>query len=126
MLKSCPYCGKIHDKKVVCSKKPVPKKYNTDQSKFRSTSAWTKKARSIKRRDGFLCQVCLRELHGTTRKYNAEHLEVHHIIKVKDDFDLRLDDTNLITLCEHHHTMADCGEITAKELKNIAFLQENG
>ncbi|WMI81585.1 HNH endonuclease [Anaerotignum sp. MB30-C6] len=124
MLKSCRYCGKIHDSKVICSKKPIRKKFDTEQSKFRSTNAWTKKSKQIKQRDGFLCQICLRKRYATERQYNTQCLEVHHIIKIKDDYGQRLEDSNLLTLCERHHSMADAGVIPAKELKEIAEEQE--
>ena len=79
MLKSCPYCGKIHDKKYNCPKKPVRQRQDNRQSKFRSTYKWTKKAQAVKRRDGYLCQVCLRGLYHPERQYETEGLEVHHI-----------------------------------------------
>ena len=126
MLKSCQYCGKIHDRKFICPKKPIRKKYATDQSKFRSTYAWTKKAQGVKKRDGYLCQVCLRGLYEPMRKYETDHLEVHHIERVVENFEKRLDGYNLITLCERHHQMADAGLIPVAELKEIAGVQEHG
>ena len=126
MLKSCQYCGKIHDTKYICPKKPIRKKRATDQSRFRSTYAWTKKAHAIKKRDGFLCQVCLRGLYEPTRRYESSGLEVHHIEKVVDCFEKRLEGANLLTLCERHHEMADAGMIPAEQLKGIAAEQEQG
>lgn len=122
MLKSCPYCGKIHDRKFVCPKKPVTvrKKYSTDNSKFRSKSAWTKKSKAIRKRDGFMCQVCARGLYDPEKIYQTDNLEVHHIVPIKSDYNLRLDDENLITLCEKHHEMAEAGLIPANLLKRIA------
>lgn len=54
-----------------------------------------------------LCKHCLDK--GII---NARELEVHHIISIDDDWSLRLDDNNLITLCKQCHSI-----ITAKENK---------
>lgn len=124
MLKSCPYCGKIHDKKYNCPKKPVRQRQDNRQGKFRSTYKWTKKAQAVKRRDGYLCQVCLRGLYHPERRYESEGLEVHHIQTVASCYEKRLDGYNLLTLCERHHKMADAGKIPAKELQMIAAEQE--
>lgn len=78
----------------------------------------------MKRRDGYLCQVCLRGLYHPERRYESEGLEVHHIQTVASCYEKRLDGYNLLTLCERHHKMADAGKITAKELQTIAAEQE--
>lgn len=126
MLKSCQYCGRVHDKKYICPKKPVRKKRATDQSKFRSSYSWTKKALAVKKRDGYFCQICIRGLFNPTRKYESNGLEVHHIEKVVDCYEKRLDGENLCTLCERHHEMADAGLIPVDLLKKIAREQEEG
>ena len=64
-----------------------------------------------------MCQICIRELYGTWRKYNCEDLQVHHIVPINSDEELRLDDNNLITLCSMHHAMCDRGEIPYEEGK---------
>lgn len=123
MKKSCPYCGRIHERNYICPKKPEPQKrikYSTEQNKFRSKSVWQKKRNSIKKRDGYLCQVCVRGLYDPEKIYQSENLEVHHIVPLKNDYNLRLDDENLITLCEKHHEMAEAGLIPASLLQSIA------
>ena len=72
-----------------------------------------------------MCQICVRELYGTRRKYNYEGLQVHHAVAVNSSEDLRLDDSNLITLCPMHHAMCDRGEIPYEEVKKIIDEQEN-
>ena len=117
MKKSCIYCGGIHDSKEVCPKKPLTQKrikWDTKQSQFRSKSVWTKK------RDGYLRQICLKNLYDTERQYNSRGLEVHHIVPIKENEDLCLEDTNLITLCTKHHKMADSGDIPRDLLRRIA------
>lgn len=120
MLKSCRYCGRIHDSKFICPKKPQRKKFETEQNSFRSSGTWKRKSLNIRKRDGFLCQVCIRKRHSTVNQYNSKDLEVHHITPIATDYDARLDNDNLITLCKRHHEMAERGQILAKELQEIA------
>jgi 5-methylcytosine-specific restriction endonuclease McrA len=122
MKKACPYCGKIHDKKIVCDKKPAPqrtRKANAKEDAFRWSYNWKLKREYIKRRDNYLCQACLHDLPGTVRRLNNEELSVHHITPLQVDFDKKLDDENLITLCRNHHEMAENGQISAETLLKI-------
>ncbi|KZL93544.1 HNH endonuclease [Clostridium magnum] len=125
MLKSCKYCGKIHDSKYDCGKKPQRKKQNNHKDKFRWTKAWQKKREEIKQRDNFLCQVCIRKLYDTYKQYAYDNLEVHHAIALEEDFEKRLDNDNLITVCGHHHEMAESGEIPLDVILKIIIEQEN-
>ena len=75
MLKSCKYCGKIHDSKTVCDLKPVAVKKDSKANRFRKTNLWKEKSVEIRRRDNFLCQVCLKE-----NIFNYHVLKFHHII----------------------------------------------
>lgn len=124
MLKSCRYCGRIHDSNYDCGKKPVRKKIRTAQNSFRGTEAWKRKSRQIRERDRYLCQICIRNLYGTKRHYNNKELEVHHIIPLAEDYEARMDSSNLITLCGKHHEMAERGEIPRAVLLGIARQQE--
>lgn len=119
MLKSCSYCGRIHKRGERCAKKPTNQKQTTYIDRFRWTRAWKKKREDIKVRDKYLCQVCLRELYNTQQQYNMNDLEVHHIEPLKEAWDKRLDDDNLITLCRYHHELAEKDEISREELKKI-------
>lgn len=128
MRRSCVYCGRIHDIMYSCpqsKKRYNKKKKEYDYDNYRNTSEWQKKRKEIKERDIHICQVCVRGLYDYGAvKYNTKGISVHHIIPLKDDFELRDIDTNLISLCECHHKMADNGEIPASELKKIALEQE--
>ena len=42
-----------------------------------------------------------------------------HIIPLEEDEDKKLDNQNLITLCERHHEMAEQGKIPREELLAI-------
>jgi 5-methylcytosine-specific restriction endonuclease McrA len=115
---------RIHDSKYDCGKKPVRSKQGNNKDKFRWTQAWQKKREEIKERDKYLCQVCIRKLYDTKNQYNYNDLEVHHAISLEEDFDKRLDNDNLITLCEEHHEMSERGEIPREVIMNIIAEQE--
>lgn len=122
MLRSCQYCHKIHDSKIDCGMKPQKSNRRSEQDRFRYTSAWQQKRDEIKERDRYLCQICKRNLYDTVRQYNSEYLSVHHATKLNENYEQRLDDNNLLTLCERHHKMADEGTIP-KELI-LSVIQE--
>lgn len=124
MLKSCTYCGKIHDSKYVCNKKMKNSKQITQADKFRATSAWQKKRTEIKKRDLYLCQICIRELYNTANKYNTEDLGVHHNIPINEDYNKRLDNNNLLTVCGFHHELCENGQIPRDEVQEIINEQE--
>ena len=58
-------------------------------------------------------------MYGAKRKYNHEGLQVHHAIPINSNEELKLDDSNLITLCAMHHSMCDKGQIPYEEIKKI-------
>ena len=117
MLKTCSICGRIHDFNQVCTR-PCKKK-TTRQNAFRDTYQWKQKRNQIKSRDKYLCQVCLTDKYKTNYRYTYDELEVHHIVPIEEDYSLRLDSNNLITLCRMHHEMAEAGEISKEELKEM-------
>lgn len=120
MKKACKYCGKIHERNYLCEKKPQrneKKIKNIDV--FRGSYDWKLKREYIKRRDKHLCQACLNNLQGTIKRINTENLSVHHIKPLFYHYDLRLDDDNLITLCDMHHELAECGKISAELLQKL-------
>lgn len=123
MLKSCQYCQRIHDSKYDCHMKPVKKNNRTEYDRFRYTSAWQQKREEIKERDRYLCQICIRNLYGTTRMFNSNDLSVHHANKLNDAYEQRLDNNNLLTLCEKHHKMADDGAIPKAQILSIIHEQ---
>ncbi len=88
---SCVYCGRIHGERCIC-----------------------KKRQQIKKRDSYLCQICIREMYDTYRKYNCNDLQVHHAVPINASKELRLDN-NLITLCSMHHAMCDIREFLLDE-----------
>ena len=66
MLKSCSYCGKIHDSKYICKEKPKRKKEVTKADRFRWTRLWQKKREDI--------------VNVNTKMYNYSNLLMHKIV----------------------------------------------
>lgn len=135
MLYTCKYCGRIHDKNHDCGKKPKRKsqryagsREDSQEAKFRRTEAWKRKSIKIRERDHYLCQVCLRGLYlyGEKSPLKYDDVSVHHAVPVSSNWDSRLDDRNLITLCSLHHEMAERGEIPLEEIRSIIAQQETG
>ena len=63
-------------------------------------------------------------MYGTIDKYNFNNLSVHHALPLEESYGSRLDDDNLLTLCDRHHKMADDGEIPYSVIKQIIDEQE--
>ena len=124
MLRSCKYCGRVHEEDYVCKKKPVIKKKIDEAVRFRNTADWKNMREKIKRRDNYFCQICIRNLYGTRRQYNFENLQVHHAVPINIDQSLALDSSNLLTLCSIHHQMCDNGKISYEKVKEIIDQQE--
>lgn len=124
---SCKYCGRIHEKNFDCGKKPKKiYKQRSENDRFRWTKAWKNKREEIKERDKNLCQVCIRNIYQLSGYiYTYDKLEVHHAEKIKDNPELALENSNLITLCEGHHEMAENGTIPLSTIKQIIREQES-
>lgn len=122
--KSCKYCGKTHEEDYKCKNRPVKRKRIDESIYFRNSQSWQNKRKKIRERDNYLCQVCIRNLYNTERRYNYEGLQVHHAVPLNADKTLKLDDSNLITLCEYHHYLCDRGVIPYSEVKKIIDEQE--
>lgn len=116
MMRSCTYCGRMHEQRQGCPRKPK-RVFHKDSraAKFRSSSAWKKKSQEIRTRDMGLCRVCLSqgviETHG---------IEVHHIVPLEENFQKRLEDGELISLCTAHHKEAETGKISREWLRELA------
>ena len=120
MLKSCSICGGIHKRGETCPNfKPIDYVKKDELYEFRNSAKWQKKREEIKLRDKHLCIACLNRLPGTIKQYNSVDLQVHHIQPLKTNWEQRLDDDNLITLCKTHHKMAEIGVISAEKLKKM-------
>lgn len=126
MLKSCSFCGRIHDRNYDCPNKPTRTKYfQSDADKFRNTTRWKKKSVEIRKRDKGLCQVCIRKLYNTQQQYTFDTIEVHHIIPLHEDIKHGMNNNNLLTVCKYHHVMCEVGgDIPRHVQQDIAKEQE--
>lgn len=120
-LKTCTYCRKIHGNEKNCTAKRgyYREKYSRyekdkDYISFIKSKKWNDKSQEIKLLDAYCCLVC-KSLGLISPKY----LEVHHIIKFRNDTSLSLDNSNLITLCIAHHKQADSNKISSNELHRL-------
>jgi len=132
MLKSCQYCGRIHDERAECKKRDEAKarrdrfndytrrSRNEKVDRFRHTGNWTRMREHILHRDRRLCLCCLMELPGTQTKYETRDLSVHHIVPLAEDFERRLDETNLLTVCSYHHEACEAGAIDRETQRQLA------
>lgn len=125
IYKSCKYCGKTHKEETKCKKKPAQKKRSTEAVKLRNSPKWQRKRTQIKKRDCYLCQICIRDLYNPIRKFNYEDLEVHHAVSIEQNKELVLNSGNLITLCSYHHRLCDSGKIPLAEVKQIIEQQQD-
>lgn len=116
---TCSRCG-IVKRGHRCDKKPYRKKERDSKAdKFRKSKRWTDKSIEIRVRDRYLCRVCMANLYNTVNQFNYDKLEVHHIIPISEDYNKRLDNDNLITLCNYHHKLAESGEIPREDLLKL-------
>lgn len=123
-LKTCTYCRKIHGTEINCKAKrgyyrDKYSRYEKDKDylKFIKSKQWHNKSQEIKLLDSHCCLVC-----KSLGLISPVYLEVHHIIKFRNDSSLKLDNDNLITLCIHHHKQADNNKISTKELHRLIKL----
>lgn len=80
-----------------------------DKNKFRSSAAWKHKREQILERDHNQCKVC----NGT------DNLQVHHIYSLDTHPALKLENSNLVTLCSECHHKAHNGIYGTVYLTNL-------
>jgi len=61
-----------------------------------------------------MCRACIQE-----GRITYTGLGVHHIEPLSERFDLRLSDSNLISLCDGHHKAAGNGDLSRRSLADI-------
>lgn len=71
--------------------------------KFYKSSKWIKKRKEILERDNNECQSCKNK--GLATVGQSTKLDVHHIKHLENNWDLRLNNDNLITLCVTCHNL---------------------
>ncbi|MEE3402554.1 MAG: HNH endonuclease [Acutalibacteraceae bacterium] len=124
MLKSCSFCGKVHDFNAVCPKRIEYERRRQGQNnrqasardskadKFRNTQAWQRKRNEVRERDLNVCRYCFLVRHRIV----TDGLSVHHIVPIEQAYRKRLSDGNLITLCRECHEQAESGAVAPSTL----------
>ena len=109
-----------------CPHRPKAKpKESTEQRRFRNSQAWIKKSTEVKQKAKYLCEVCLEGTYNTINLLTYKDLETHHIEPIGENFDRRLDNYNLIVLCQQHHKMSEKGDIPRDYLFKLAKKRES-
>lgn len=119
MMASCRYCGRAHPVGVTCPKKPrgaYSKGAPTQADRYRRSKKWQRVRDGILERDYHLCRVCFEGAQGV---YGGG-LQVHHIVPLAEDYSLRADEGNLVSLCPVHHKMAEEGKLGREALRRLA------
>nr|DAG81662.1 MAG TPA: NinG recombination protein [Caudoviricetes sp.] len=115
ILRTCPRCGGLHPLGERCYKNSKNYyQHDPEIRKFRNSAEWKKKSEEIRERDKFLCQICLKK-----NIFNYKDLSVHHIQPIAEQPSLRLENSNLITVCEHCHKDCESGKIPRAEQQAI-------
>ena len=106
IVKKCPVCGKIFqlngknrctDCDNAAARKDADKVYNQryrnkEADRFYHSAAWKRLSKAVLLKAHYRCAIC-----------GGLAVEVHHVVEVKDDWDKRLDITNLMPLCTSCH-----------------------
>lgn len=109
-LISCHWCGRFHSSNEICNKKPKVdykqkrenlSEINKRENEFYSSSRWQRFRDSIMKDRMYRCEIC-NKAYEDRRKY-SQAKELHHIEYLRDSFDKRLDEDNVICLCAFHH-----------------------
>ena len=130
MLRSCRFCGKIHDSRFDCGKRPRREKKDTEAVRLRSSYRWQRIRDRVRERDRNVCQLCERGFSADNtdsrsgRRYEYEDLSVHHIIPIEENKEFAFDERYLITLCGRHHEEAEQGLIDRDFLIEIVCENE--
>lgn len=116
MLRTCQYCGRIHDSRHDCGKRPKrTERKDREESRLRTCRRWDKTRHDIYERDHHMCRVC-----WDRGRITVDRLEAHHIVPLHEAPELAYEDDNLITLCVRHHKEAERGQIERKTLILLA------
>ena len=115
ILRTCSRCGGLHPLGEKCYKNSKNYyQHDAEIRKFRNNAEWKKKSAEIRERDKFLCQICLKK-----NIFNYKNLSVHHIQPIAENQALKLENSNLITVCERCHQDCECGKIPRAEQQAI-------
>ena len=125
MYKTCSHCGIVPENHICPYRTYRKKERDTQANRFRSSKAWTNKSREIKEKSKYLCEVCIENKYHTINQFNFNKLETHHIEPLCENYTRRLDNFNLVVLCNYHHKLAENGEIPREYLFELAEKRES-
>ena len=128
LYKLCPHCGRKVDYYSQCEcvdkyKKDKYKAYKNNrkdkkEQSFYSSTAWIRLRDTIRSRQHGMCVVCYLK---DNKIINQD--VVHHITELKEDYSKRLDEDNLICLCNKHHdhvhNVYDKSDKNKKDMQDI-------
>lgn len=77
-----------------------------NKKKFYDDSRWINLSNRILQRDGNECQECKKEGKLTIKQHDKK-LDVHHIKELETNPELAYIESNLETVCVHHHNILD-------------------
>nr|DAV68423.1 MAG TPA: NinG recombination protein [Caudoviricetes sp.] len=77
-----------------------------NKKKFYDDSYWINLSNRILQRDGNECQECKKEGKLTIKQHDKK-LDVHHIKELETNPELAYIESNLETVCVHHHNILD-------------------
>jgi 5-methylcytosine-specific restriction endonuclease McrA len=77
-----------------------------NKKKFYDDSYWINLSNRILQRDGNECQECKKEGKLTIKQHDKK-LDIHHIKELETNPELAYIESNLETVCVHHHNILD-------------------
>ena len=89
-----------------------------NKKKFYDDTYWKKLALKIYIRDGKECQECKKE-GKLTIKQHGKKLDIHHIKELETNPELAYVESNLETVCIHHHNILDNKVLNNKKQKFV-------
>lgn len=97
------YCEKCRPKKQTRNELNIDDSEEMDEraEAFYNSRQWRKFRQGILARDRYLCVNC------ATRGKLSVASDVHHVVRVKQDWSRRFDPSNCISLCKACHNRAD-------------------
>lgn len=79
---------------------------NGQKKKFYDDVDWKRLSAKILQRDNNECQECKKE-GKLTIKQHKKKLDIHHIKELETNPELAYEESNLETVCVHHHNILD-------------------
>lgn len=123
MLKSCKYCGRIHDSKHRCIAMPINKSRHTkEHDKFFKSYKW-QKLRAMVLKEYPYCERCWSKY----KRINTDNLQGHHLLSYAHYPECALDYLNIAILCGECNNEIDATDIVDWELnaERLQYMKEH-